>query len=43
MMWQSYQELPLIDGLRSYATHLEKLIFVIIKAKISNTSVMGTR
>uniref|UniRef100_T1HVC8 Glyco_trans_2-like domain-containing protein n=1 Tax=Rhodnius prolixus TaxID=13249 RepID=T1HVC8_RHOPR len=33
MMWQSYQELPLIDGLRSYATHLEKLIFVIIKAK----------
>ncbi|MEN4194465.1 glycosyltransferase family 2 protein [Serratia marcescens] len=33
MMWRCYQELPLIDGLRSYATHLEKFIFIIIKAK----------
>lgn len=41
MMWKSYHELPLIEGLRSYATRLEKLIFIIIKAKVSNTIVMG--
>ena len=43
MMWKSYHELPLIEGLRSYATRLEKLIFIIIKAKVSNTIVMGAR
>jgi glycosyltransferase involved in cell wall biosynthesis len=33
MMWQGYEDIPLLKGICSYASGLEKLIFMVIKAK----------